>query len=151
MQTPHPPYLWSTLPLTDAMLAESAVAPLQGPDESVAERLTFLAHLHFNEDVWGAKTGRLPRYWEALRDYLHVTAISAASCNLWWEEMSASMALTPTRSRFLQEKLLLTDPSQLKPPVSDEDVLSVLASHSSTLIDRCRLWRSTRTEGHQTQ
>lgn len=134
------------LPYTDNLLnAESPYVPLDDPAQNIAERLTFLAHLGFNQKTWGSNSGRLDRYWGAFREHLESSAnqISVAE---WWDAFVREMDCEPLgRTSTLHEKNLLVHPSQLiETPVADADVLAVFRKQSHDLRDRCQMWVRTR-------
>lgn len=137
------PYVWENLPVTDQMLTESAVRPLPEPAESVAERLVFLAHMHFNPNEWSSRTSRIGRYWGAFQENVEAAA-TAADCAGWWEEMRTYMLVRETLDKYLTEKEALTHPTLLSPAVDDRAVLDNLARYPTTFVDRCRIWRTTR-------
>lgn len=139
------PYLWSNLPITDAILRESAVAPLPQAEASVAERLVIMAHKHFNPAEWASTRSaqRVTRYWGAFRENVEAAG-SASTCAAWWEDMTRYMLLRPTLDDYLAEKEALTHPLQLSPPVDDRDVLHYLRTYPTALTDRARAWVATR-------
>lgn len=144
---PVAPYLWLNLPLTDAILKESAIAPLEDPSASIAERLVILAHKHFNSSEWSSSRSsmRIARYWGALQENVE-GAGDAPDCALWWEDMRRYMLLRPTMDDYLQEKEALIHPTQLAPPVDDQSVLHYMRTYPTTLVDRARVWVATRAD-----
>lgn len=134
------PFGW-VLPETDAMLDVAPAAPLDDPAHSIAERLTMLAHLSFNDQVWGKNTGRLPYYWERFGQHLE-GATNNRDLAAWWGAMMDAVQGTPLRSTTVtHEKNLLCHPSMLPTtPVPDQRVLATLRTYNLDLRDRCRVW-----------
>lgn len=143
------PYGWPT-PLTDEMLADLIIPVLPTPAESIAERLTMLAHRCFNAEMWGSGTGRLATYWVGFGNRIE-SSTNEISVARWWEAMMRDLAGTPIRDLdLLNEKNLLIRPSQLpNTPVDDEDVLDILRLNSLELRDRTRRWAKDRRDAAQ--
>lgn len=141
MTAPTNPYGWH-LPLTDKMIyEESPYAALEEPAQNIAERLVMLAHLGFNQKVWGGQSGRIDRYWPALGERIE-SATNNPDVSTWWNEVMQEMAGVPLRSPMLMhEKNLLCRPRSLpQTPVEDQEVLAVLRQYTLELRDRARIW-----------
>lgn len=137
-------YGWPT-PLTDAMLTESLLPPLPTPEESVAERLVMIAHRCFDPAVWGAGTGRLGTYWTAFGNRVE-SATNETTVATWWEVLMKDLPGLPVRDLdLLHEKNLLIRPQALPgTPVPDDEVLTILRTHTLELRDRTRRWAKER-------
>lgn len=144
MPTAQNPFGWPT-PVTDTMLTESLLPPLSTPEESVAERLAMLAHLSFDAEVWGAGTGRLPQYWTGFGNRM-ASATNEITVATWWEVLMHDLPGVAIRDLdVLHEKNLLIRPTSLPTtPVDDDDVLTVLRTHTLELRDRTRRWAKER-------
>lgn len=151
------PFGWH-LPLSDAMLAdECAYVPLglpndergapANPAESIAERLIMFAHLAFNIDVWGSKTGRAGRYWEAFGEHIEA-ATNQPTLAAWWDSLMRDLPGRMLRSTALtHEKNMLIRPRNLPGTwAHDEDVLMVIRMYPLELRDRTRSWAKHRRE-----
>lgn len=138
------PHGWPT-PLTDSMLADGLLTPLPAPEESIAERLVMLAHRSFNTNVWGPGTGRLSTYWTALGNRVE-SATNEITVATWWEMLMKDLPGLPLRDLdLLHEKNLLIRPSMLPgTAVPDDEVLTVLRTHTLELRDRTRRWAKER-------
>lgn len=145
------PYGWPT-PLTDAMLTESLLLPLPSAAESIAERLVMLAHLCFDTSVWGGSTGRVGGYWTALGNRVESSTNEIAVAT-WWEVLMKDLPGVPLKDiDLLHEKNLLLRPEQLpSTPVSDDEVLTVLRTHTLELRDRTRRWAKERRDLRATE
>lgn len=145
------PYGWPT-PLTDEMLTDSLLPPLPTPEESIAERLVMLAHLTFDASVWGGNTGRISGYWTALGNRVEssTTEITVAT---WWEVLMKDLPGVALKDiDLLHEKNLLIRPTQLPgTPVDDDEVLTVLRTHTLELRDRTRRWAKERRDLRATE
>lgn len=138
-------YQWP-LPLTDAMIEdEMPYAPLPEPAEDIAQRLVMLAHLTFNQKIWGSSTGRIERYWPALGEHIE-TATNNPDLASWWQTLMGDIVGVPLVSMdLLHEKNLLLHPRALPgTQVEDEAVLQVLRDYTLDLRDRARVWARTR-------
>lgn len=144
------PYLWTGLEVTDSMLRESLVAPLPDPAASVAERLVLMSHKHLNpvEWTWTRSSNRAMRYWGALVENVQAASY-ARDCSAWWEEMARYMLLRPTMGPVAAEKDRLVHPRLLDPPIDDRDVLEYLMRYPTGLVDRARIWSSSRKDSSE--
>lgn len=140
------PYGWN-LPLTDDMLDTSPYAPLDSPEQNIAERLVMLAHLSYDSKVWGS---RLPRYWGAFAEHVE-SSTNNPDVASWWGALERSMPLADIRNTMLvHEKNLLCHPTKLPgTPVQDGDVLMVLRTYTSDLKDRTRVWAKVRRDARK--
>lgn len=145
-----PPYLWDGLDVTDSMLRETLVSPLPDPAASIAERLVMMAHRHLNpvEWSWTRSSNRAMRYWSALAENVEAAAHSR-DCATWWEEMSNYMLLRPTMGPIAAEKDRLTHPRLLTPSVEDRDVMDYLRRSPTGLVDRARIWSTSRADSNE--
>lgn len=145
------PYGWPT-PLTDAMLSEALLPPLPTAAESIAERLAMLAHLCFDSSVWGGSTGRAGQYWVALGNRIE-SSTNEIAVSTWWEMLMKDLPGVPLRDiDLLHEKNLLIRPEQLPgTQVPDDDVLTVLRTHTLELRDRTRRWAKERRDLRATE
>lgn len=138
------PFGWPT-PLTDEMLQDSLLPPLPTPEESIAERLVMLAHLSFDSSVWGSNSGRIGQYWTAFGNRIESSTNEIAVAT-WWEVLMKDLPGVPLRDLdILHEKNLLIRPAMLpSTPVEDDEVLTVLRTHTLELRDRTRRWAKER-------
>lgn len=145
------PYGWPT-PITDEMLTESLLPPLPTPAESIAERLVMLAHLSFDPSVWGGSTGRISGYWVALGNRVE-SSTNEITVATWWEVLMKDLPGVPLKDLdLLHEKNLLIRPEQLPgTPVDDDEVLTVLRTHTLELRDRTRRWAKERRDLRATE
>lgn len=144
-------YGWPT-PLTDEMLTDSLLPPLPTPEESIAERLVMLAHLCFDSSVWGGNTGRISGYWTALGNRVE-SSTNEITVATWWEVLMKDLPGLPLKDiDLLHEKNLLIRPAQLPgTPVEDDEVLTVLRTHTLELRDRTRRWAKERRDLRATE
>lgn len=144
METSSNPYGWPT-PLTDSMLADGLLPPLPTPEESIAERLVMLAHRSFNTNMWGPGSGRLATYWTAFGNRIE-SATNETSVATWWEVLMKDLQGKPLGDLdLLHEKNLLIRPESLPgTSVPDDEVLTVLRTHTLELRDRTRRWAKER-------
>lgn len=145
------PYGWPT-PLTDAMLSEGLLLPLPTPPEAIAERLVMLAHLSFDSSVWGGNTGRVAGYWTALGNRVE-SSTNEITVATWWEVLMKDLPGVALRDiDLLHEKNLLIRPAQLPgTPIDDDEVLTVLRTHTLELRDRTRRWAKERRDLRATE
>lgn len=145
------PFGWPT-PLTDEMLAESLLPPLPTPEESIAERLVMLAHLSFDSSMWGSSSGRIGQYWTAFGNRIE-SSTNEITVATWWEVLMNDLPGVPLRDLdILHEKNLLIRPSMLPgTPVEDDEVLTILRTHTLELRDRTRRWAKERRELRATE
>lgn len=145
------PHGWPT-PLTDEMLTESLLPPLPLPAESIAERLVMLAHLSFDVSMWGPSSGRIAGYWTALGNRIE-SSTNEITVATWWEVLMKDLPGVPLKDLdILHEKNLLIRPTQLPgTPVDDDEVLTVLRTHTLELRDRTRRWAKERRDLRATE
>jgi len=129
------------LPFTDSLLDISPYAPLEAPEESVAERLLMLAHLSYDSAVWGS---RLDRYWDGLLERIE-GAVNSPTVKEFWQYLSDEGPLVPLRAgQSLHEKNQLCRPATLSPAVEDRLVLATFRAYPRDLVDRTRMWNVAR-------
>lgn len=139
-------YGWD-LPATDRLLDESPYRPLEDPAENLAERLLMLAHLGFNQEVWGADTGRLGNYWNAYAERIASACNNPTVVTMWDDLIDQLRAVTLRREPLRYEQSLLVRPATLPmTPVADADVLTVIRTQSHDLVNRVRMWVAARAD-----